>query len=90
MQNEKPTAAHSLTLTERRRAVVTGVEDVDCFNEQAVSMRTSLGALTLTGTGLNISQLDLERGQLVVEGEIASLTYDNAPHAAGFFGKLFR
>ena len=35
-----PVPAHSLTLTGRSTATLTGVEDVDCFNEQIVVLRT--------------------------------------------------
>lgn len=93
MQNANHPSAgeHTLTLVNRATATVTGVEDVDCFNEQIVVLRTSLGALTLTGEGLNISQLNLGDGRLVVEGEIASVEYSQGKRAGGtgFFGRLF-
>ena len=81
-------AEHTLFLTERTEATLTGVEDVECFNEQIVVLRTSLGSLTLTGENLNISRLDLEDGRLVVEGEIASVEYSRRKRSGGFFGKL--
>jgi len=92
MQNgAQPSAEHSLTLTGRTRAVLSGVEDVDCFNEQIVVLRTPLGDLTLTGDSLNISQLNLDEGRLVVEGEITSVEYARRGKSGsrGFFGKLF-
>ena len=67
-----PVPTHTMTLTGRSTATLTGVEDVDCFNEQIVVLRTPLGMLTLTGEGLNISQLSLNDGRLVVEGDIVS------------------
>lgn len=93
MQNANRPASgeHTLSLVDRTTATVTGVEDVDCFNEQIVVLRTPLGALTLTGEGLNISQLNLGDGRLVVEGEIASAEYTQRKRngGAGFFGRLF-
>lgn len=89
MQGAQPSSGHSLTLEDRSVATVTGVEDVDCFNEQLVVLRTPLGALTLTGEGLNISKLNLEDGKLVVEGEIAAVEYAQRRKAGGFFGRLF-
>lgn len=88
MPNANPPAEHTLTLAGRTSAVVTGVEDVECFNEQIVVLRTSLGALTLTGEGLNISRLSLDEGKLVVEGEIASAEYSHV-RKGGFWGKVF-
>lgn len=87
--SSRSTAEHTLVLTERTAATLTGVEDVECFNEQIVVLRTTLGSLTLTGENLNISRLDLEDGRLVVEGEIASVEYSRRKRSGGgFFGKL--
>ena len=91
MQNGNQSSGHTLTLTGRANAVVTGVEDVDCFNEQIVVLRTPLGALTISGENLNISQLSLNDGRLVVEGDIVSCEYSEKKKTggSGFWGKLF-
>ena len=88
MQNGNP-GEHKLTLSGRAMATVTGVEDVDCFNEQIVILRTPLGALTISGEGLNISQLNLGDGRLIVEGEIAAIEYSQRRKQGSFLGKLF-
>ena len=64
---------HTLNLTGRERAVITGVSDVDCFNEQLVVLLTDAGQMTVTGEGLHVENLNLKDGQLVIEGEIASI-----------------
>lgn len=88
--NHPPVGEHTLTLTDRSTATVTGVEDVDCFNEQIVVLRTPLGALTISGEGLNISQLSLGDGRLIVEGEIAAIEYaQRKKQPGGFLGRLF-
>ena len=53
MQQQTTTAAsrHTLCLTGRERAVITGVSDVDCFNEQLVVLLTDAGQMTVTGEG---------------------------------------
>lgn len=92
MQNDVRTAAEqTLTLIGRSKATFTGVEDVDCFNEQVIVLRTPLGALTVAGDALNISELNLSDGRLVVDGEITSLEYSDSKKTPGrgFFGKLF-
>ena len=80
---------HSFTLIDRSHAEITGVNDVDCFNEQIVILRTPLGALTISGEGLNISQLNLGDGRLIVEGEIAAIEYSQRRKQGSFLGKLF-
>ena len=81
---------HALTLVERKRLSLTGVEDVDCFNEQIVVLRTPLGVLTVAGAGLNVSQLSLEEGRVEIEGEVDALEYSGGKKKAGLLGRLFR
>lgn len=83
---------HSLTLEGRQKAVVSGVEGVVSFNEQMVVLSTAMGSLTLLGDQLHVSHLNLEDGQLLVEGEIAALEYDERRPGtrASLLGRLFR
>ena len=82
---------HSLSLDGRQKAVITGVEEVDSFNEQMVVLATTAGTLTLMGQQLHISHLNLEDGQLLVEGEIAALEYDERRQNRGsLHSRLFR
>lgn len=92
MQNSNHPSAgeHTITIAGRSTATVTGVEDVECFNEQIVILRTPLGALTLSGEGLNISQLSLGDGKLIVEGEISAVEYSHARKQGGLLSRLLR
>ena len=85
-----PERAHSVTLCDRKKLSVTGVEDVDCFNEQIVVLKTPLGTLTVAGAGLNSSQLSLEEGRLEIEGEVDALEYSGLKKRGGLLGRLFR
>lgn len=82
--------AHNITLNDRKRLNITGVEDVDCFNEQVVVLKTPLGTLTVTGAGLNMSQLSLEDGRVSLEGEVDALEYTGGKKKGGVLGRLFR
>ena len=93
MQNgneTRPGDGHSLTLTDRKRLSLTGVEDVDCFNEQIVVLHTPLGTLTVTGAGLTVSQLNVEEGRVSVEGEVDALEYTGGRKKGGALGRLFK
>ena len=81
--------AHTVTLDDRKRLGITGVEDVECFNEQIVVLQTPLGTLTVTGAALNVSQLDLEDGRVALEGEVDALEYTGG-RKKGVLGRLFR
>ena len=93
MQNGCATQAgqeHGATLVDRKRLSLTGVEDVDCFNEQLVVLRTSQGTLTVAGAGLNVSRLSLEDGRVEVEGQVDALEYSGGKKKGGFLGRLLR
>ncbi len=82
---------HNLVLEDRRMLTVSGVSDVDSFDEETVVVFTDLGELTVRGTNLHINRLSVEVGELTVEGDIAALIYsDEAPKSGGFFSKVFR
>ena len=93
MQNgagEQGGKGHSVTLVDRKKLSLSGVEDVDCFNEQIVVLRTPLGMLSVAGTGLNISQLSLETGRVEIEGEVEAMEYSGGRKSGGLLGRLFR
>lgn len=81
---------HLLTLDARERLCVTGVSEVDSFDEEAVVMLTSKGKLVVRGRELHIEKLSVDIGELTVEGMIQSLEYsDDFRNGGGFFARLF-
>ncbi len=81
---------HQLILQDRNRLDITGVSDVDSFDDTAVIVFTSLGELTVKGKGLQVRQLDVDGGNLTIVGQIDVLSYSNAVRGNGFLGKLLR
>ena len=80
----------ALHLEGREQLTVSGVQDVDRFDETGIVMTTSAGVLIITGSGLHIGQLSLEGGELHVDGRIDSLTYeDDQRGSGGFCARLF-
>jgi sporulation protein YabP len=82
---------HRLELDGRERLVVTGVEEVERFDEEEIVMATTAGTLVVGGTGLHIGKLNLDGGELHVDGSIHTLLYeDTAPGGqGGFLRRLF-
>ena len=75
---------HRLELIARERLTVSGVEEVERFDEEEIVMRTAAGTLVVGGTQLHIGKLDLDGGALYVDGAIHSLFYeDRAPAPQG-------
>ena len=88
--NTMPQAAHRLELTGREHLLISGVEDVERFDETGIVMSTSAGTLVVTGEELHIGKLALDGGELHVDGRIDSISYeDPAMSKGGFFGRLF-
>ncbi|MCF2664789.1 YabP/YqfC family sporulation protein [Oscillibacter valericigenes] len=88
--NTVPAAEHRLELVGRERLTVSGVEDVDRFDETGIVMSTSAGTLVVTGEDLHIGKLSLDGGELHVDGRIDSVTYeDEGRSRGGFFSRLF-
>ena len=81
---------HQLILQDRQQVEMTGVSDVDSFDETAIIAYTSLGELTIRGSDLRIKRLDLECGLLSVEGNVCRLEYANSRKKGGFLGSLLR
>ena len=85
------TMSHSLILKDRKEISLTGVTDVDSFDENSIVAYTDFGELTIGGNNLHISTLNTETGELSIDGEISSMIYlDNRPRSEGFFKKVFR
>ena len=84
--NQTIDKAYGMTLDRREKAVLTGVTDVERFDDSEVVLHTHGGRLVLTGTGLHVSSLQLEEGRLLVEGAIDGAVYDGgAPKRRGGF-----
>lgn len=90
-ENERPRgSAHTVTLEERERLCVSGVEEVESFDENTIVMITVTGGLVVRGSGLHIEQLSLDGGQLQVEGQVESLTYEeDRGGRGGLLSRLF-
>ena len=74
---------HRLEMDGRERLTVSGVEDVERFDETIIVMSTVAGTLVVTGEELHIGKLSLEGGELHVDGHIDSLTYEDQGYGRG-------
>lgn len=89
MPNPQEGRPHSMRIEERSRATITGVEDVDCFSDEMAVVATSMGTITITGGGLKVERLDLQSGEVALEGRIDALEY-GAARKSGLFSRLLR
>ena len=91
MQNEihKP---HNLILENRKNLSISGVTDVDNFDEKTIVLYTQMGELTIHGKNLHVNSMSVETGEMTIDGDILALSYGDKDKRAALslLGKLFR
>ncbi|NJD01057.1 MAG: sporulation protein YabP [Ruminiclostridium sp.] len=83
----------NLILENRERLSVSGVIDVESFNDESVIVDTELGALIVRGADLHINKLNIDSSELSIEGDIMSCEYsdrDGSRSKGGFFARMFK
>ena len=85
-------APHHVVIEERKSLTVSGVEDVERFDENTIVLSTSKGVMVVTGENLHIEKLSLDGGDLKVEGDVDAVTYedDAGGGRGGFLSRLLR
>lgn len=90
-EKKNPNMPHHLILDNRRQLTLSGVSDVDSFDDTIVTVYIDGGELTVKGNDLQIVRLSIETGEMQIDGRIESMTYtDVVSRASGFFSRLFR
>lgn len=93
MADEKKNAImpHHLILDNQRELTLSGINDVDSFDDTVVIVYIEGGELTIKGSDLQIVRLSLETGDMQIDGHIESMAYAQVQsRASGFFGRLFK
>lgn len=82
---------HRVVMEDRNSLSVSGVVEVERFDENEILMSTPQGTLSVRGEELHIEKLSLDGGELKVDGHIDSLFYedDGGPHRGGLLSRLF-
>ena len=73
----------NVILENRQKLSITGVVDVESFNDECVVADTELGILVIKGMDLRINKLDIDSSELGIEGDIVSLEYSDREGARG-------
>lgn len=92
MQNNEGQKPHNLILENRKSLTISGVTDVDSFDEKLIVLYTQMGELTVSGKNLHVNEMSVGTGDMIIDGDIWSLTYGDKDRkgSLNFFGKLFR
>ncbi len=80
---------HNLLLENRQSLEMTGIKNVDAFNEEEIVAVCDYGQLLIKGEKLHVEVLDLTTGDLKIVGKITALVYSERTEVKGFFKKVF-
>ena len=83
----------NITLENRKKMILTGVEEVISFDDEKILLNTKLGALTIKGQNLKMNKLDVQNGDVMINGEIYYIVYSGKEikkEKEGIFARLFK
>ena len=92
----KQQGMHRLIIDKREKIEVSGVLNVDSFDDQEIILETDQGLLAMRGEDLHINHLNLEQGELIIEGFFLELAYSEERNLRRidrwkiFLGRLFK
>lgn len=83
---------HNVLMESRHKLVLSGVKEVDSFEEDNVLLKTTKGNLTIRGNGMKMESYNNEVGDLILNGDIFALVYTNDKEnsGGGFFSRIFK
>ena len=82
----------NLILENRKNLSISGITDVDSFDEKAICLYTQLGELTIQGRELHIDSMSVETGDRTVTGDIWAVVYGDKERKGPLsaLGRLFK
>ncbi len=92
MNGETEKVRHEWAVSGRRDMRISGVKEVDSFDEERVVMQTLGGEMTVEGKDIRVGVLDMEKGIVTLSGRIDGVYYSTEEdfQKKGLFGRLFR
>ena len=67
----------NIVLENRKKLTLTGVEEVISFDDEKILLNTKLGFLTIKGSELKMNKLDVQNGDVIIVGNVASIVYSS-------------
>ncbi|MBU5266108.1 sporulation protein YabP [Virgibacillus proomii] len=88
----RTTIDHNVKINNRKNLEISGVKEVDSFDNEEFLLETVMGYLIVRGQNLQLKNLDVNEGSVVIKGKIYELSYidEQQEKAKGFFSKLFK
>lgn len=87
------TISQDVILKNRSDLQISGVKKIESLNPKEFLVITVLGKILIKGIELEMKQLDVEKGILLISGKISLIEYltkQTAEKEKGFISKLFK
>ena len=87
---------HSITITERKNLLITGVKKIENFDSEEFLLETVMGFLVVKGEDLELVKLDTLSGNVSIKGLIKGFSYMDENNGkkekdgSSVFNRLFR
>lgn len=82
---------HNLILKDRKYLEISGVKQIEHFDEEEFLIESVQGWIEIEGNELVLDKLDKERGDVLIKGNIESISYvTSAKGKESLFAKLFK
>ncbi|MCF6464556.1 sporulation protein YabP [Clostridium sp. Cult2] len=82
----------NILVEDRNKVTITGVEQVESFNDNTIILRTIKGGMVIKGERLNVGKLNLDDGNVKIDGIINGINYvdKDLSQKGNIIGKIFK
>ena len=89
--DEQKAFSHSFILKERKNLIITGVRDVESFDEGSLIVYTDMGEILIKGEKIKVDNFSSETGELSANGVFQSAYYsERQEQKNSFISRLFK
>jgi sporulation protein YabP len=85
---------HDVIMRGRKLLEITGVKQVESFDNEEFLLDTVMGAISIRGQNLQMKNLDVDKGIVSIKGsrifDVIYLDEQHGEKAKGLFSKLFK
>lgn len=89
MENNIVKSQHTLKY-ENGRISINGIVNLDSFEDNVIIARLSDKTMTIKGEKLNVEDLNIKTGVMIISGIMNSLVYHQKFEKLSFFKRLFK
>lgn len=82
----------NILVENRSKVTITGVEQVESFNDNTIILTTVKGGIVIKGENLNVGKLNIDNGNINIEGNINGINYSDKSlgQKGNIIGKIFK